>query len=259
MGRAACNRRAVPETTTAVILAAGLGSRLRPLTDDRPKALIDIGGETLLGRAARLLIEHGVEHLVVATGYREQAIRVALESFGVRVSYCPNPEYATTQNAVSLAACADAVAGGAFFKLDGDLVFSSEVLARLDSAAVDLAVAVDSVAALDAEAMKVAADESGAIRAFGKQLALADSAGESIGIERIAGAASEDVFRALATAREQGRTTLYYEDVYSEMIAAGSLRAGLVEVGDLPWTEVDDAADLERARALVGADTLQRS
>ena len=62
-------------TKTAVLLVAGIGSRLRPLTDDRPKALVDIGGETILGRAVRLLGEHGVERLVLATGYREDAVR----------------------------------------------------------------------------------------------------------------------------------------------------------------------------------------
>ncbi|RYE80403.1 MAG: hypothetical protein EOO74_02190 [Myxococcales bacterium] len=64
-------------TEVGVILVAGVGSRLRPLTDDRPKALVEVGDETMLGRAVRLLLEHGVRELVLATGYREDAVRAA--------------------------------------------------------------------------------------------------------------------------------------------------------------------------------------
>ena len=60
--------------TVGILLAAGLGSRLRPLTDDRPKCLMDLGGETLLARLVRQLVAGGVEHLVVATG--SEAARV---------------------------------------------------------------------------------------------------------------------------------------------------------------------------------------
>jgi NDP-sugar pyrophosphorylase family protein len=66
------------KTTAAVILVAGVGSRLRPITDDRPKALVDLDGETILGRAIRLLAEYGVRKVVLATGYREDAVRAAL-------------------------------------------------------------------------------------------------------------------------------------------------------------------------------------
>ena len=57
-------------TDLAILLCAGGGTRLRPLTDDRPKALVDVGGETILHRATRLLLLAGVSEIVVATGYR---------------------------------------------------------------------------------------------------------------------------------------------------------------------------------------------
>jgi len=87
--------------------------------------------------------------------------------------------------------------------------------------------------------------------AFGKGIELSKSAGESIGIERIAARASATLFDALDSTIAAGETNLYYEDVYSRLIAAGRLRAEAVSVRDLPWTEVDDFADLERARQLV--------
>lgn len=236
---------------TAVILVAGIGSRLRPLTDDRPKALVEIGGgETILGRAVRLLESFGISRLVLATGYREDAVRQAMQGARVAVEYVRNPEYESTQNSVSLALCRQAVGSGPFFKLDGDVVFQRQVLERLAASSAELAVAVDAGRTVDQEAMKVTTDGA-RIVAFGKGIPLAQSAGESIGIELVSAEKNRELFAALDHARAAGETGLYYEDVYSRLIAQGRLSAESVGVSDLPWTEVDDPADLQRARELV--------
>jgi choline kinase len=233
----------------AVILVAGVGSRLRPITDTRPKALAPIGDETILGRAVRLLLEFGVSRLILATGYREDAVRSALAGLAAPVVYCPNPRYDSTQNSVSLALCRDAVGGRSFFKLDGDVVFDLEVLQRIAAPDAELATGVDSSRKLDAEAMKVVV-EGRMIRRFGKDVPLADSHGESIGIERIAGSASNKLFDALDERVRAGVTDLYYEDVYSQMIERGQLSAEVADVSGLRWTEVDTFEDLETARRL---------
>ncbi|MBX3181362.1 MAG: phosphocholine cytidylyltransferase family protein [Polyangiaceae bacterium] len=244
---------ASPCTTTAVILVAGVGSRLRPLTDDRPKALVEVAGETLLGRAVRLLAGYGITRLVLATGYREEAVREALSGVAMELHFCPNPRYASTQNVVSFAACSEAVQEQAFFLFDGDVVFQPELLPRLDGAPWALSVGVDASRRLDEEAMKVQvapADESGEsarILAFGKELALAGSAGESMGVARVAASVSGALFRAAQGAPEDW----YYEGVFQQLIEAGELVAGAVDVSDLPWTEVDTLEDLEHARSLL--------
>jgi choline kinase len=237
-------------TRVAVILVAGIGSRLRPLTDDRPKALVDIGGETILGRAVRLLAEYGVERIVLATGYREDAVRAALAESALEIAYCPNPRYDSTQNSISLALCKSAVGEDAFFKLDGDVVFRKDVLERLDSRSDALSVALDRTRRTDAEAMKVRVDDGMRILELGKHIALDAAAGESIGIERIGASFVSPLFRALDAAEGRGRLDLYYEDVYSELIQRGELQAHAVDVGDLPWTEVDTFEDLQKAREL---------
>jgi choline kinase len=233
----------------AVILVAGVGSRLRPITDTRPKALAPIGDETILGRAVRLLLDFGVSRLILATGYREDAVRAALGGLAAEVSYCPNPRYDTTQNSVSLALCREAVGESSFFKLDGDVVFDLELLERIAAPSSELAVGVDTARKLDAEAMKVVV-EGRMIRRFGKGVPLSASHGESIGIERVAGSAAEKLFAALDERVARGITNLYYEDVYSELIAEGRLVAEVADVSGLRWTEVDTFEDLETARRL---------
>ncbi len=244
---------ATPRTTTAVILVAGVGSRLRPLTDDRPKALVSVGEETLLGRAVRLLLGYGVTRLVFATGYREDAVREALSGVAVELHFCPNPRFASTQNVVSFAACAEAVQEQAFFLFDGDVVFQPELLPRLDATPWALSVGVDASRRLDEEAMKVqvssAEDPRGTARIlrFGKELLVQDSAGESMGGARVAAGAVRPLFHAAQRAPEDW----YYEGVFQQLIEAGELEAGAVDVSDLPWTEVDTLEDLEHARSLL--------
>jgi choline kinase len=208
-----------------------------------------VSGRTILGRAVDALSEYGVERLVVATGYREDAIRVALAGLRLDVVYRKNPHYETTQNSVSLALCRDALEGSAFFKLDGDLLFDRDVLTRMDSSPGTLAVAVDRRVDLDLEAMKVQVAEDQRIVAFGKGIPLDRAAGESIGIERISASASASVFDALEDAVRNGETGLYYEDVYSRLIENG-LVASLVDVSDKRWCEVDSSEDLSRAARL---------
>ena len=233
----------------AVILVAGIGSRLRPITDTRPKALAPVGDETILGRAARLLLDFGISRLILATGYREDAVRAAVAGLPCEVVFCPNPRFDSTQNSVSLALCREAVAGRSFFKLDGDVVFDPEVLTRIAAPSAELSAGVDSGRKLDAEAMKVVV-ERGSIRRFGKDVPLTASHGESIGIERISASASEKLFDALDARIAAGVTNLYYEDVYSEMISRGEIVAEPADVSGLRWTEVDTFEDLEAARRM---------
>jgi choline kinase len=239
----------MPSTRAAVILAAGVGSRLRPLTDDKPKALVEVSGRTILGRAVDALVAYGIDRLVIATGYREEAIRTALAETTVEVVYRKNPRFETTQNSVSLALCRDALSDTAFFKLDGDVLFDPGLLERVDAGPGMLAVAVDRGVRLDQEAMKVRVASGDRIVAFGKGIPVEDAAGESIGIERLSAAAGVAVFDALEEAMHGGETGLYYEDVYSRLIEAG-LVASLVDVSPQRWCEVDSSEDLARAERL---------
>ena len=81
------------------------------------------------------------------------------------------------------------------------------------------------------------------------------SFGESIGIERIGAGMVSPLFDALSQAYDAGRTQLYYEDVYGEMIGRG-LDAELVDISDLAWTEIDTPDDLARAKELVRSGRL---
>jgi choline kinase len=238
---------------TAVLLVAGIGSRLRPLTDGIPKALVSLGRESILQRLIRQLQECGVVRFVLATGYCEEAVREAVLPLGVSVEYCRNSDYADTQNSVSFACCADAVRDEPIIKLDGDLVLDVEILRRVLSGSSQMLVAVDSSRELDQEAMKAEVDDNGLIRRFGKSIPAAAASAESIGVEVLDVTSNHTVMQRIGSLIAQGVTNRYYEDVYSELIQDSKLTAKALDVAGLRWTEVDTLEDLQLARQLVAS------
>jgi choline kinase len=225
-------------TPVAVILAAGLGTRLSDVTRGAPKALLSVHGSSLLARMLAASARAGVEEAIVVTGHEAAAIDRALTSSPLRCRTVHNPAYATTGNARSLWCAREAIAGRSFLKLDGDLLLGDAIVAKMLEQT-ESVVAVDRRAALDAEAMKVRI-VGGYVAAIGKHIEGGD--GESIGVERI------DARDVAALMDELAETGGYYEDAYAALVARG-LRLAVHEVHHA-WSEIDDAADLARAERM---------
>jgi choline kinase len=235
----------------AVLLAAGMGSRLLPLTAEIPKPLVKVGGRPLLLRTIDRLAAAGIRgrDVIVVGGYREDVLRKTLADAGLDAQVVTNPRYSDWNNFWSLYVAREAVGGDDFLQMDGDLLLDDRVLPRILAAPGPGAVAVDVNPDADAEAMKVAV--TGADRrivAFSKTLAPGTALGESIGIARIDAALAPAVFGELKALADEGLTNEYYETAYERLA-----RRGAVDVADCMAFEIDDHADLARAEAaLVG-------
>lgn len=235
----------------AVILAAGFGSRLRPLTDDRPKALVPIDGHPLLERALDALAEAGVKSVVVVTGYRQERVRELLAWYsGLDVTTVENPDYATTNTLASLLHAAPLLDDD-FLLLDGDLVFEPAVLRPLVEARGEpvTRIAIDRSRPLDDDAVKVSVAD-GRVTAVAKVVAPgAIPIAESIGMARIDWGMAPALFAVGRTLLEKGVRQAYYEAAFERLIADG-LRFETADVTGLRWVEIDDHDDLQRAHAL---------
>ena len=240
---------------TAVLLVAGTGSRLRPLTNNLPKALVPLGDESVLLRIVRQLRHHGISRFLFATGYCEGALRAAVAPLGIECEFCRNDDYASTQNSVSLGKCAEAIRGEPFVKLDGDLVVRDDVLDKLFADREPMSVAVDTSRKLDAEAMKAKIDSYGFICDFGKGLPIANAQAESIGIEKLDAQSGGLVLSRICSLMNQGTTDKYYEDVYADLIHEGLLHPKAVDVAGAAWSEIDTLDDLRLAKALVAGES----
>jgi choline kinase len=235
-----------------MVLAAGAGRRLESLTQDLPKTLLPVDGDrTILDIALGNLRRAGLETVVVVTGYAAERVaerQAALEErHDVKLELVFNPKAEEWNNAYSLWCAREHFAQGVLL-CNGDTVHPPEVEARLLAARGDaeLVLALDDAKPLGQEEMKVLLNGDGLLRGINKAHDPAAAAGEYIGLTLIEPAAADGLADALEATwrRDPG---LYYEDGFQEYADRGG-RVGVASVGGLEWVEVDDQADLDRAR-----------
>lgn len=236
-------REGVP--LTAVILAAGVSSRLRPLTDAAPKSLLHVGGVPLLERNLRALEICGLENVVIVTGYLSAVLEefVSSRRRSLEVAYVHNPSYASTNNNYSLWLALEHLRSGPILLLDADILYHPDILRALLSTDWPDGLVIRTSGALGDEEIKVRLNHAGCVAEIGKHVDPRRAAGESLGIEK---------FSAEATARLHGiltqRRTLneFYEAAFQEMIDAGTC-IRVVPTGGLPCMEIDTPEDLAQA------------
>lgn len=237
---------------TAVILAAGLGTRLHPLTGDRPKALVTVRGRTLLDGLLVTCASAGCRDALVVTGHFHDAITRRMKEGGLPlpVRCVHNEMYATRGNAWSLRVALAELGPRDVLKLDGDLILDDATAAGLLATPARSAIGIDPRAALDEEAMKARVSEEGRVLELGKGIETTRASGEAIGAEKIA---AEDVPRVLAAIdRLMDASPMgYYEDAYQLLLTDGwDLRA--FDVDSTKWIEIDTPEDLSRAERRAG-------
>lgn len=232
--------------SVAVILAAGIGRRLAPLTDDRPKALVMVAGRTFLDRCLGAVAQAGFREVLIVTGHRAELIDAAVAEgdWPFRVHSVVNERYSVANNIVSFLTVADQLRGG-FCLLNSDIVFDATILRDVARAPAGSWLAVDHDEPLGAEEMKVQMDGDGVIRRISKALPPEKSAGEYIGIARFDTSGAVAVIQAAETLVRSGHDHLYYEDAFDRAAPDLSIRA--IPVAGRPWTEVDDLVDHDRA------------
>jgi choline kinase len=233
----------------AVILAAGRGNRLRPLTDSTPKCLLDVAGRPLIGHLLDALVDAGVHRVVVVTGYLEERLveYLATRSAPRELLTVRNPEYSTTNNAASLAAARGAIGSSGFLLCDADLIFAENPFPALLSSPDSCALAMDAQGPFGAEEMKVELSPDGCVTRISKALAPERAAGESLGVQKIGGPAVIALWAELAELLPREAQHAYYEDAFQRLIEGG-IRFGVSRVTPGSWMEIDDAVDLAAAR-----------
>lgn len=235
----------------ALILAAGMASRLRPLTDNCPKCLLKVGGRTLLERTVDNIMAAGISRLVVVTGYCEEMIRTFLTDKypQLDIKFIYNKDYTTTNNIYSLWLAREEVAGKEFLLLDSDILFDGEIIKRLFAAA-GSTLALNSHK-LGEEEIKVILDENKLVKEISKTCSIESAVGESVGIEKMTAEYSEALFKELETMIEgEGQDNVFYEKAFERLIPKG-YRFGVTDISDLFSMELDTVEDFDGAKKLL--------
>jgi len=239
--------------TTALLLAAGMGSRLFPLTHNAPKCLTMVNGMSILERLISNLSQHGFKRLVVVTGHLENHIREFLgtQVGNIKIDYIFSPLYKTTNNIYSLW-MARKIINEPFLLLESDLVFDESLL--------DDMLYPDRIASAKMQPWMngtcVTINKYQKVKAF--LTGSADSFGEikykTVNIYSISRNSWHEIVKRLDKRISDGKVNDYYETIFAEMIADGSLSFENVSFDGKPWYEIDTVEDLEAAENLFFAD-----
>ena len=234
----------------AVILLAGLGNRLQPLTLTTPKSLLPIGNSNTLEHMIRKLIKHDVSSFVIVCGHMQKEIQNYLEhTFPLlNLTIVTNDYYRTTNTGYSLMLAKEYLQDETFIKLDGDVIFQEEIIKKLVAAEDGLSYACVDSTAVDEEVIKVQCGADGNVTRIGNKLPVAGAVGESIGIERIGKRSSAALFEMLEKMMENSDNYQnYYEVAYDAIIQAGEPFKAL-DITGLHWVEIDTLDDYKLAQ-----------
>ncbi len=237
----------------AVILSAGQGKRLLPLTADRPKCILPIMGQTLIEWQIDELAKCGVDQVTVVVGYRAEKVEEILRSrYGSnRVRTVYNEAYAVSDNLVSCWTVHDEM-NEDFILLNGDTLFEAAVLQRLlDVNDRSVTVTINQKNGYDEDDMKVELEGCRLVK-IGKDLAPEQVHGESIGMIMFRDQGPMLFRDAMEKAlRDPAAQKKYYLSVIGDL--ARKFSVWTCSVNDLQWCEVDFKADLEQAERVVAA------
>jgi choline kinase len=214
-----------------VILAAGASTRLRPLTDSKPKCLLEVGGKALLKRTIENVHDAGVKKIAIVIGYRGEMIREFVKRHfpQTHIRFILNPNYTNTNNAYSLLLARrflekkEGNMCSGLILLDSDIHFSSKLLPLFLSNPLHDCIAVRVSGEHSEEEIRVKVDGNGNIVLIGKETPLNETYGESIGIEMFSAETTTRLFTILEQRMRSGvGWTEFYEASFQEMINQGA-------------------------------------
>jgi choline kinase len=230
----------------AVILAAGVGKRLRPFTTEHPKCLLTFGGKSLLRRHVEMLDGAGMKNICVVVGHLADQVEAELKQLTCRtpIELVYNAEY-RFGSALSLLQ-AEAALRTAAIIMDADLLFCRTMVDRLVASLAADCLLVDDRLVDSGEEVKVVSRSDGRVYELGKQVRRDGTViGESVGIYKFSAETTHDLIEALRRAVREN-PHVEYETVIDSLLEHIPIR--YVRVGDLPWIEIDFPQDVDRAR-----------
>ena len=242
--------------TKAVILSAGQGRRLLPLTKSSPKCLLSISDKTIIEWQIDALLTVGIEEIIVVTGFKTNLVEELLQQRypnhkQIRTLF--NPFFEVADN---LASCwiARSVMDCDFLLLNGDTIFDVPLLAQvLESEPAPITLSIDYKKTYDADDMKVQLDNKGLVKHVNKTLPENQINAESIGLiyfrsngSALFRDAVEEALRYPAALKSWNLTIL-------DTLASKNL-VNVCSISGHRWCEIDYSSDLAKAKELFGEE-----
>lgn len=225
---------------TAVIMAAGLGTRFGNKTGLIPKGFIDVKGKPMVVRSIEILLACGIERIIIGTGYKKEAFEKLVEKYP-QIECCYSERYAETNSMWTLYNCRDVIGADDFILLESDLIYEKKAIISLqEDVHPDILLISDEVKFQDQ--YFVEHDESGNLINCSVERNELVVCGEFVGIQKLSATFYKKMCENYGKiAAEQPKLGYEYELM---RMSRGFFPVYVLKIVDLKWYEIDDEADL---------------
>lgn len=237
------------KVSTILLLAAGMGKRLSPITNNKPKCLVEVNGASILERLMCSLHRYDFKRLIVVTGYMDHCIKEFLcsRSGSMEIEYIHNPFYETTNNIYSLWMAANLV-NEPFLLMESDLVFDPASLKKM--------LYPDRIAIAGIQpwmnGSTVTMDGFNNVNAFHDNVLdhVEMMKYKTVNTYSFSLSSWGKIKKQLDMDISEGKKNQYYETVFKTMVAAQNLCLQAVSFDHNPWYEIDTLTDLAEAEKI---------
>jgi 2-aminoethylphosphonate-pyruvate transaminase len=229
--------------TTAVVMAAGLGSRFGKMTETMPKGFIEVGGQSMVIRSVENLIACGIKHIIIGTGYKKEAYE-ALQAQYPQIKCVFSPRYAETNSMYTLWNCREAIGNDDFILLESDSIYSQNAITELQEDKHPDIMLITPVTKFQDQYYVEYGAGNRLTRCSTVETEL-DAKGELVGIHKL----SNKFYRAMCedyARKVEEKPKLGYEYELLTM-SQEIMKVYVLRVEGLKWYEIDDVDDLNYA------------
>jgi len=235
-----------------VILAAGIGSRLKPLTDDIPKCLVSVNNKPLLEHQVDLFLsEESIREIIIIVGYRADLVRNFIKKTyknANKILLIENKDYLNTNNMYSLFLAKDHIKGKFLF-INGDVIIESKIFESFLSFQYEDAIAVD-VGQYYEESMKVVQKED-FLNNISKKISKEEALGSSIDFYKFSKVGKQILFSKMEEIINKRKiVNLWTEIALQELLNESTLKMKAFDIKGKKWIEIDDFEDLRKAEQI---------
>lgn len=226
--------------TTAVIMAAGLGSRFGHMTETMPKGFIEVGGKPMIIRSIDTLISCGIKRIIIGTGYKKEAYET-LSKINPQIECVFSPRYAETNSMYTLWNCRETIGNDDFLLLESDIVYSRNAIeSLLDNEQADVMLITPVTKFQDQYYVEY--DEKGSLTRCSTNINEIDVKGELVGIHKISSlfyhTMCEEYEKIM---KEKPKLGYEYQLLWMSQHVSPMF---VLNLSNISWYEIDDEDDL---------------
>lgn len=227
----------------AIILAAGVGSRLKAITSKKPKCLVKVANKPILGHQIGAYINAGIEDIIVIVGYKSDKIKEYCRGIkNANIAIIENKDYESTNNMYSLYLAKEKVTGEEFLLSNGDVIFDPKIAYELVHSKISDVIVCDK-GSYNKESMKISA--SGYVTNISKEIPPSISYGNSIDVYTFSSKSSTLIFEEISNIVEKERNLNDWVEVaLQRLLKDGCLKMKPFDINRRRWIEIDEMEDL---------------